>query len=169
MDFKGIIKAVAPFIGTLIGGPFGGIATTILSKVFTGKENSTQEEIEKAVSTASPEQFVELKRVDLEKKKEYLKAGVKLEEIAALDRNSARDMQKSTNSIVPGLLTIIITVGFFVTTFCIAYVPMQSTAKDVIDIMLGAEVTAWISCVMFWFGSSAGSKLKTMIMDAKGK
>lgn len=164
MNFKKIIKTVAPFIGTLIGGPFAGVATKVLGDIFCGDENASEKEIEKAISKASPEQFVRLKEISAQTEKEFLAAGIKLKEIAAGDRDSARDMQKSTNSIIPGILTLLITLGFFVTLYCIAFIKIQPGAKDIIDIMLGAEATAWIMCITYWFGSSSGSKEKTMLL-----
>lgn len=164
MNFKKIIKTVAPFIGTLIGGPFAGIATKVLGDIFCGDENATEKEIEKAVSKASPEQFVKLKEISAQKEKEFLAAGINLEEIASRDRGDARDMQKTTGSMMPGILTALLTLGFFGTLFAIMFFKMQPDIKEIVDIMLGAQATAWIQCISYWFGSSSGSKIKTMLL-----
>lgn len=164
MNFKNIIKNVAPFIGTLIGGPMGGIATKILGDVFCGNEKATEKEIEKAVANASPEDFIKLKQVNAETERKYIEAGVDLEKIAAGDRDSARKMQMDTNSIMPAILSLFLTLGFFSILFSIMFFKMQDGARDIIDIMLGSLGTAWTGCIMYWFGSSVSSKIKTMML-----
>lgn len=169
MNFKKIIATVAPFIGAMIAGPFGAAAGKILGSVLCGDENASQKRIEKAFREAKPETLLELKKVDAQTEKDYLDAGITLEQIEAADRHSARDMQKETKSIVPAALTILLTIGFFGTLFAIMFIKMQPGVQSVVDIMLGAEATAWIQCVSYWFGSSSGSKLKTAIMGKVGE
>lgn len=163
MDFKSIIKTVAPFIGTLIGGPMGGIATKILGDVFCSDENATEREIEKAVANASPEDFIKLKQINAETEKKYIDAGVDLEKIAAGDRDSARNRQVETNDRVPDILALFLTVGFFLTLYMVANYPIQKSAAATVDIMIGSISTVWLLAMGYYFGSSAGSKLKTLI------
>ena len=66
MNLKKILGTVAPFLGTMIGGPFGAAAGKLVGQVLLGNENASEAEIEKALAQATPEQLVELRRVDAE-------------------------------------------------------------------------------------------------------
>ena len=59
---KGVLGAVAPTIGTALGGPMGGMAMNMVSQALGCKNNP--KDVEKAVQNATPEQLVELKKLD---------------------------------------------------------------------------------------------------------
>ncbi len=68
MNFKKLIGTVAPFLGTLIGGPFGGAAGAAIGKFLLGNENASEKEIEKAIANASPETLLDLRKLDAEER-----------------------------------------------------------------------------------------------------
>ena len=45
MDWKSIVKVVAPTIATGLGGPLAGLATKALSEVLLGKSDGTEDEV----------------------------------------------------------------------------------------------------------------------------
>ena len=59
---KNIVGAVAPTLGTALGGPMGGMAATMISEVL-GVPNNTKA-IEKGLAEATPEQMLELKKAE---------------------------------------------------------------------------------------------------------
>lgn len=60
------------------------------------------------------------------------------------------------------------TLGFFgILSFMLVQSPPDG-ARDVLNIMLGALATAWISIVAYYFGSSSGSAEKTRLMSKGG-
>ena len=59
---KGVLGAVAPTIGTALGGPMGNMAMGMVAQAL-GCKNETKT-IEKAVQDATPEQLSELKKID---------------------------------------------------------------------------------------------------------
>ena len=59
-----IVGAVAPTLGTALGGPFGGMAGDVISKVL-GVENNPKS-IEQALASATPEQLIEIKKAEKE-------------------------------------------------------------------------------------------------------
>lgn len=83
----------------------------------------------------------------------------KLFEIEVDDRKSARELQASTKSMMPSILAIMVTVGFF----GILYALMMGYAKpsNELMIMLGSLGTAWSGIIAYYYGSSAGSQAKT--------
>ena len=68
-SLKGIINAVAPTLGTALGGPMGGLAAQAISSVLGVKPEPKS--IEKALQSATPEQLAEIKKVS---KDEIIKA-----------------------------------------------------------------------------------------------
>ena len=59
---KNIVGAVAPTLGTALGGPMGGMAANMIADVLGCPNNPKA--IEKAVAEATPEQMLELKKVE---------------------------------------------------------------------------------------------------------
>lgn len=165
MSLKKILGSVAPFLGTMVGGPFGAAAGKLVSNVLLGKDIATNEELERAISSASPEQLVELKKVDADYKIKMAELGIDEHKLAVMDRESARQREIKTGDKTPNLLAFLLTFGFFGVLSLIIFYPMQESAKSIVDIMLGSLGTAWISVITYYFGSSYGSKIKTDIMN----
>ncbi len=167
MNLKKILGTVAPFLGTMIGGPFGAAAGKLVGQVLLGNENASEAEIEKALAQATPEQLVELRRVDAEYKTKMTELGIDEQKIAAMDRDSARQREMVTKDKIPAVLALLLTFGFFgVLTMMMLY-PIQQGTQGVIEVMLGSLGTAWISVITYYFGSSYGSQIKTQLLKDK--
>ena len=63
MDWTTIFKTVAPWIGTALAGPLGGMAVTAAADAL-GLSEKTTDAIKQAVSGATPEQMLALKQAD---------------------------------------------------------------------------------------------------------
>ena len=59
---KNVIGAVAPTLGTALGGPMGGMAANMIAEVL-GVPNNPKA-IEKGLAEATPEQMLELKKAE---------------------------------------------------------------------------------------------------------
>ena len=160
---KKIVGIVAPFLGTMIGGPFGAAATKLIAEVLLDDPNASQADIEQAIASASPDQLVKLKQVDANYKTKMAELGIDEVKIAALDRESARKREALTQDRVPAILAIMLTLGFFGILITMMFYPIPTQTQNVIDVMLGALGTAWISCITYYFGSSYGSLVKTQL------
>ena len=90
--------------------------------------------------------------------------GIDEQKIAAMDRDSARNREIDLKDKTPSFLAFFLTFGFFGVLGLIMFYPIQPSARGVIDIMLGSLGTAWISVIMYYFGSSVGSKIKTQLL-----
>ncbi len=105
---------------------------------------------------------IKLAEIDFER---FLEANkIRIEEVDAADRKSARDMQVATGSWVPGVLAMLVTAGFF---GILGWMLYDDTVKpnEPLLIMLGSLGTAWTMIVGFYFGSSQGSRAKTQLID----
>jgi hypothetical protein len=169
MDFTAIIKTVAPWIGTALGGPLGGMAVTAAANAL-GLTEKTTDAIKAAVSGATPEQLLALKEADQNfelQMKALGFANIKdLEAIAAADRDSARKLQMASPSIVPAVLSIIVTVGFFGVLISMMKGWLTTDSSDALLLMLGSLGTAWTGVMAFWFGTTRQSENKTTMLAA---
>ena len=63
-DWKGLVKTVAPFLGTALGGPVGGVAARAIAGAVLGDEDASQEDVAAALQKANPEMLAKLKEAD---------------------------------------------------------------------------------------------------------
>ncbi len=163
------IKTLAPLLGTALGGPLGGAAASFIADKL-GVQEKTVEAVSKVLNDGklTPEQIVQVKQAELDFQKFLEGNKIKLEEIAAADRNSARDLLKTTRSYVPATLTFGITLGYFVVLIGMMLRWFEVSDSQVMLIMLGQLGTAWGVTIAFWFGTTKGSADKTeMLANSK--
>lgn len=159
-DWKGLVKSVAPMLGTALGGPVGGMAARAVAGAVLGDENASEEDVAMALASATPDQLAALKKADQDFKVKMEELGLKREDIAAQDRDSARKMHVANRSWIVPLLAGLTVAGFFATmTFVLmGKVSLEST---ILGFVLGQISAKTEQVYNFYFGSSAGSKEKT--------
>ena len=162
-DWKNIIASVAPTLATALGGPLAGMAVKAISGAVLGHENGTEKELQAVLAGATPDDLLKLKNADQEFELKMAELGVNLEKIAADDRNSARDLQKSTKSKIVPVLAGLTVAGFFGVVFWALSlnITLEST---LLGFVLGQVSTKAEQVYNYYFGSSAGSKQKTSIL-----
>jgi hypothetical protein len=161
------LKTVLPTVATALGGPLAGVAVNFIADKL-GLEDKTVEAVQAAISAASPEQLVQLKQIDADLQKYFAGLGIKLEEIAAADRASARDREAKTgDTLTPRLLAVGVTIGFFGVLGYLLVSGKPASGGDALLVMLGALGGAWASIVAYYFGSSAGSAEKSALLARK--
>jgi hypothetical protein len=84
--------------------------------------------------------------------------------IEADDRANARAMGTTNRDWVPKVLAMAVTVGFFGILMLMAFQPLPGPNKDLVNVIVGALGTAWISIIGYYFGTSAGSMRKTELL-----
>lgn len=170
MDWQAIIRTVAPWIGTALGGPLGGLAVDAVANAL-GIGEKTTEAVKNALSGVTPEQMLALKKADQEFQLQMQALGFKqlsdLEAIAAADRKDARDMQKITRSIMPAMLSVIVTGGFLGLLTGMMLGVLKVSDSQALLLMLGALGAAFGAVMQFWFGTTHDSGRKTDMMAAQ--
>ena len=175
MDLKEIAKsvaAIAPGIGAAIGGPAGsvvGLGVKALAGFF-GIDSSAQEveqQLEAAVKNMTPEQAVELKRIDKQFIVDMKKLDIDVFKLEVEDRDSARDMQKATKSIVPAVLTFCFFLLAAFVTYAIFMNVFPEADRQLVGIIIGYVFSELKQATSFWLGSSKGSQDKTIISSMK--
>ena len=157
----GWLEQIAPTIATCLGGPLAGLAVTAVSKALGIDEDKVNDTIQDGKLNA--DQITSIKQAEIELQSKAQELGLNFETLAVQDRSSARDMQKSTNSSIPPVLSILVTVGFFGILVALMLGKVDSN-NQALMIMLGSLGTAWTGIIAFYFGSSAGSQAKDQLL-----
>ena len=164
--FGDLIGAVAPTIATALGGPLAGMAVKAISSALLGHDAGSEDDINAALSNATPDQITALKKIDADFKVQMKSLDIDLDKISEQDRESAREMQSSTRDWIPRALAILVTVGFFGIIIYMMRFGMPSSGSEALLLLLGSLGTAWTSVMSFYFGSSSGSQDKTDALTA---
>ena len=161
--WEDVLKTVAPFIGTAVGGPIGGIATKALMDGLLG-EDATEEKLQKVIANATPEQLATIKKIEADFKVTMEELGVDIFALEVEDKKSARAMF-SVNMWPQIGLTIVFISGFFIIFAVLivfsehmANIPgwLQGQIGTIIGVLTGGVVTI----LAFWYGSTKGSQDK---------
>ena len=167
-DWKKTVGAIAPTIGTVLGGPLGGLAGAALASVL-GVEN-TPDALETAVQNATPEQLLNIRAADNTFKLQMAELGFKslsdLEKIAADDRANARQREIVTSDWMPKALGLFVVIGFFSVMALMIFQELPPTGRDSLLVLVGALGAAFGSIIQYYYGSSSGSAAKSKTIDA---
>lgn len=165
MDWKNIVRNIAPTIAAGLGGPMAGTAVKFLAEEFLGNPDATETEIQAAILGASPAELAKLRELDNQFAIEMAKLKVDIFKLEVDDRKSARDFAAAT-SIGPQLiLSIIYTAGylFVLNLFMTGDITIEDNVKSEFNLVLGALMVGQAQILNFWLGSSSGSKAKNDI------
>jgi len=162
---KDVLVKIAPTVATALGGPLAGYATKLITDKLGLASDSSETDIASAIDLAPPSVIAEIKKIDADYKKELLKAGIALEEIGYLDRDSARGREIKLGGLTTPVLAFSIMTGFFV----IIYFAMGAGAQmnEMMLIILGYISGLATQVVSYYFGSSSSSKEKNELLGKK--
>jgi len=149
---KGLVGAVAPTIGSAIGGPVGAGAGKILAQVL-GVPAEPQA-VQKALSEATPEQLAEIKKADLAYKTRLAELEVDIFELETADIQDARKNADWTPKILAMMAFLFF--GGYVTLVTVQ--PPDANSEAVINLVLGYLGGVVSAVVSFYFGASNKSE-----------
>lgn len=165
MDGKALLKQLAPTAASFLFSPAAGAVLAKAIEVFDMPPDADINDVRDAVRKGdfSGEQLLKIKELELSAQTKEKELGIRAEEIASADRDGARKMQMATNSRMPAVLTVIITIGFFGTLAAMFYMPEVKDSAPLM-IMLGQLSAGWAAALAFWLGTTSGSKAKTDLL-----
>ena len=156
------LTQIAPGIATALGGPLAGLAVTAISKALGIDEKDVQSTIES--SKLSAEQLASLKQAEIELQAKAQELGLDFEKLATDDRKSARDMQISTKSLVPALLSILIVVAWALIQYFLLTHIIAQEMRELVARVLGTLDGALMLVLSFYVGSSSSSQNKDELL-----
>lgn len=173
MNWKDVLKNIAPSLAMALPPPFSVIAATALKEALNLDKNAKEEDINNAVVNASPEtilkikqceqQFLaEMKKIDADLETIAQQEATKRDQIAAEDRDSARGLAKSGDKTARNLAYVITFSG-------IAMIGLTLGGMSQVDSVLAGTLIGYVISEMkqvttFYFGSSSGSAAKTELL-----
>lgn len=166
MDFnwKALLGTVAPTIATALGGPLAGLATKGIIGALGLSDEAGEAEIAAAMSRATPEQLLALKKADQDFAVRMRELDIDIDRIAAGDRDSARKREMETKDHATKILATVIITGFLATVFLVLSGYVEGL-KDPLTATIVGTLIGYVSAkadqvVSYYFGSSASSAKK---------
>jgi hypothetical protein len=157
--FKKILGSVAPLVGTAIGGPFGGLATTVLREAFGSDDEA---DIERQIASSSPDALIKFKTAEQAMEVKMRELDIDEADLYLKDVQSARVMATKT-SIIPQLVLTFLALGAFGTVLYVLVLQSQiipAENKDLVIFLVGQLSTFTGMGFSFFLGSSKGSSDK---------
>lgn len=162
--FGPLLSSVAPSLATALGGPLAGMATKALSLALLGNEDGSEDDLQTALRTASPEQLATVKKIDADFKVQMKSLDIDLAALAVNDRKSAREMQRETRDWLPRLLALFITGGYFGIIGWVLYGGLPMNGSEILLMLLGTLTAGWSGVMAFYFGASASDMTKDKML-----
>ena len=156
------ITSIAPTLANCLAGPLGGMAIELLSKHLGIDPGAVQETINNGKLTA--DQIASVQAAELAIKAKAQEMSLDFETLATQDRKSARDMQISTNSFIPPVLSVMIVLAWAAIQFFLLTHVIEPTMRELIARVLGTLDGALMLVLSFYFGSSSGSQNKDSML-----
>jgi len=171
--WKSIVASLAPTVATVLGGPMAGMGVSVLSKMVLGRDGSGNEktdlaEIGQAILTGGTEVLQKVKDSEVEILRIESEMGVRLAEIHAGDRDSARNREIETGDNMTATIAIIVVVGFFASAGWLfsGYVKLEGQTGAIIGTMVGYISAKAEQVITYYFGSSKGSSKKNLMISS---
>lgn len=163
------LRTIVPLLGTALGGPLGGAAASFIADKL-GIQEKTIEAVSEVLNSGkmSADQIASLKLAEIDFQKFLEGNKIKLEELEAGDRASARAREVAVKDWIPGLLAVLLTSGFFGVLAYMMQYGAPERGGDALLVMLGSLGTGFASVLAYYFGSSSGSASKNAIIERMG-
>ena len=151
---KNIVGAVAPTLGTALGGPMGGMAANMIAEVL-GVPN-TPKAIEKGIAEATPEQMLELKKAEQDFELQMKELDVDVFKLETADIQDARG--KFSKDWTARIMGIAVVGGFMGYIFLVTIQPPEQNSEALINLVLGYLGGLASAVISFYFGASNTGK-----------
>lgn len=150
---KQIVGAVAPTLGTALGGPFGALAGKVLSTAL-GTPDGDSGAIETALASGDPATLLKLKQAETDLQAKLAELGVQQEQLAYADAANARAREVSVKDKTPRNLAYMILGGTLVMITC-ELMGWTAATSESAGVMIGYLISECKAALAYYFGSAA--------------
>ena len=156
---KNVISTVAPTLGAALGGPLGALAGNVVAAALGGKD------VEQALIEQKPETLLALRRAEQDFQLKLEELGVERDRIEMADRASARELGK-VNLKPQMILSALFIGGYFAIIIAVLLGALQTdgSEREYMVALLGVLTAGIPQILAFWFGSTAGSAVKSQLL-----
>ena len=155
MKLGGLLKSLAPTLGTAIGGPMGGMAAKMVASKL-GIAATDTKSIEKAIEDAGPEQLEAIKAADQEFELKMRQMNV---DVFAKEVEDVQDARKVFGSDpIPKLFAMVALIGFLGYVFLVTMQDPASNDDAIVNLVLGylGGLVSGISAFFFGANNNGG-------------
>lgn len=147
---KNVVGAVAPTLGTALGGPLGGAAASMIADAL-GCDND-EKSINKALQSATPDELAVVKEADREFDAKMKELDVDLFALETKDKQDARShFSKDWTAKLIGIVMVL----FFCSYIgMITIMPPEQNSMELINLVLGYMGGLVSAVISFYFGAS---------------
>lgn len=161
---KGVLGTVAPMLATAVGGPLAGQATNAIIHALGLKPGTTPAEAAQAVVQATPAQLSTIKQADADFSLQMRDLDIQMEQLKDTDRENSRDREVALKDWTPRVVAIVFCTGFFSLMGTLAFHDVPVANASALQILVGG-LSAGVGTILgYYFGSSAGSAAKDMLL-----
>lgn len=181
MSVSSILSKIAPELEAglaLVGGPFGAVGAMavkgVAAIVCPGKDSASAEDVQAALTGATPDQLLALQKLNDDFKTQTQKLNLDVLKIQAeqeekdsaddtADRGSARDKFGLVKFIPQMVMTSLVTLAVCGITFGIVarmFQGLDATSASMLSTVVTAVIAVFMQQNNFWFGSTHGSQKK---------
>ena len=159
------LKKLGEYAPDIVGAILSGGATLpatalrIASKELLGYETEDKAVIEKAVNDASPDQLMAMTKINNTFKIEIIKLDNQDKANQRADTQNARKVHR--HHWMPAALCCVLTLGMIAFTGLLFYAMIPEANSQLLNILFGSYLTAWLSSVNYWVSSTRSSAEKT--------
>ena len=147
---KNIIGAVAPTLGTALGGPLGGAAASAIAGVLGC--DTDERSLQKALAQATPEQLTQIKKAELDFEARMKELDVDLYALQTADTADARKhFAKDWTARFLAISLCCLFAGYII---LVTVLPHEQNSDAIINLILGSITGSFSTVIAFYFGSS---------------
>ena len=155
-----VLRTVAPTIAMAVGGPFGPLAATVISKVL-GTDPGDSKGAETALLTATPDQLLALKKAENDFTVQMKTLEIGEEKLSFDDTASARQREEIVKDNTPRIIAYLVILLVLIAEGSMFFVGQPKGMDGVVlGRILGTLDSALMLVLGYYFGSSAGSAKK---------
>jgi len=159
----GVLSTVAPMLATAVGGPLAGAATAAIAKTLGLPQEMPAEEVAFAVQNATPDQLLAIKKAEQEFAVKMKQLDIDLVGLSNADRDSARRREMAVKDWMPRVLGILM-VSASVGAVALVLLGYAKVDDALAGSLVGLIVGSGNQVVQYYFGSSAGSAAKDVVL-----
>ena len=164
-DLKSIVSKAAPLLGATLGGPAGATVGTLISKTL-GTDNTPDAVAEVIASgeliTGNMDAMKMLRQIENEHETELIKLQLEESRMLMADRQHARE--QNGDHWMPAVLTIALAVMVAAMFGGILALGVPESVSSIVYMIAGQVLTAFLTCVAFWVGTSRSSQEKNRLL-----
>jgi len=162
---KSVLATVAPLLGTALGGPFGGLAGSLLSKALGTNDPKA---MEAAITSTDPDILLKLKQADNDFQAQMKTLEISEEKLSFDDIANARAREMAVKDTTPRNLAYLI-IGFTGLAIAATLAGWTKVDSALAGTLIGYLVAECRSTLTYYFGSSQSSQNKDATIAAIAK